>query len=295
VPSLFATPTTRDHIGRVIVPVMVNGQGPFRFIVDTGANRSTISPHLVRTLGLTPTVGSTILVNGITGAAQTVYVMVDSLQAGDLLIDGSALPVVWAPVMAGADGILGAAGLSEKSLLIDFQRNRVEITRYVGGLLRSRAVRIHAVSVTHGLIAVDARVGRTRVTAIIDTGAERTLGNVALRDALKMRESRGMVTLTSVYGATEEVESGEIARAPPITIDSLHISDVAIVYGDFHIFDVWGLKATPALIIGMDVLGTVASLSIDFKNKEIYVASARNGRGLPIVNGGSLTDSIQRK
>jgi hypothetical protein len=161
--------------------------------------------------------------------------------------------------------------------------------------LRNQYVRIHALSLTHGLVAVEARVGRTRVTAIIDTGAERTLGNVALRDALKMPRSRGVVTLTSVYGATEEVEVGEIARAPPITIESLHITDVAIVYGDFHIFDVWGLKAAPALVIGMDVLGTVASLSIDFKNKDIYVASVRNGRGLPIVNGGSLTDSISRK
>ena len=98
VPSLFATPTTRDHIGRVVVPVMVNGQGPFRFIVDTGANRSTISPQLVRTLSLTPTEGSTVTVNGITGSAQTVYVAVDSLRAGDLLIDGTTLPVVWAPV-----------------------------------------------------------------------------------------------------------------------------------------------------------------------------------------------------
>lgn len=295
VPSLFATPTTRDHVGRVVVPVMVNGQGPFRFIVDTGANRSTISPQLVRTLGLTPTEGATVTVNGITGAAQTVFVVVDSLQAGELQIDGTALPVVWAPVMAGADGILGAAGLSEKSLLIDFQRNRVEIAHHVDSLLRGQSVRIHALPLTHGLVAVDARVGRTRVTAIIDTGAERTLGNLALRDALKMPRSRGAVTLTSVYGATEEIEMGEIARAPPITIDSLHITDVAIVYGDFHIFNVWGLQAAPALVIGMDVLGTVASLSIDFKHKEIYVASVVDRRGAPATNGGALTDSIQRK
>jgi predicted aspartyl protease len=295
VPSLFATPTTRDHIGRVVVPVMINGQGPFRFIVDTGANRSTISPHLVRTLGLTPAVGSTVVVNGITGAAQTVYVVVDSLQAGALLMDETALPIVWAPVMAGADGILGAAGLFEKSLLIDFQRNRVEIARRVDSFLRSQSVRIRALSLTHGLVAVDARVGRTRVTAIIDTGAERTLGNLALRDAVKMPRSRGLVTLTSVYGATEDIEPGEIARAPPITIESLQITDVAIVYGDFHIFGVWGLQATPALVIGMDVLGTVASLSIDFKNKEIYVASLRDRRSLPLVNGGSLTDSAQKK
>jgi predicted aspartyl protease len=42
--SLFALPTTHDHIGRVVVAAMVNGKGPFRFIVDTGATHSTVSP-----------------------------------------------------------------------------------------------------------------------------------------------------------------------------------------------------------------------------------------------------------
>jgi predicted aspartyl protease len=293
--SLFASPTTRDHIGRVVVPVRINGQGPFRFIVDTGASHSTISPQLAHHLGLIPADGANVVVNGITGAAQTFFVTVDSLQAGDLTIGGTSLPVVWAQVMAGADGILGAAGLSEKSLLIDFQRNRVEIARRIDSFLRAQSVRIHAMPVTYGgLIAVDARVGRTRVTAIVDTGAERTLGNLALRHALKMPQSRGVVTLTSVYGATEEVETGEIDAAPPITIDSLHITDVAVVYGDFHIFKVWGLQDTPALIIGMDVLGTVASLSIDFKNKDVYVASVREGNKLFIMPG-VLAESAQRK
>ena len=44
-PTLFASPTTRDHIGRIVVPVKINGRGPFRFIVDTGASDSTVSPH----------------------------------------------------------------------------------------------------------------------------------------------------------------------------------------------------------------------------------------------------------
>ena len=44
--ALLASPTTRDHIGRVVVPVRINGQGPFRFIVDTGASHSTVSPAL---------------------------------------------------------------------------------------------------------------------------------------------------------------------------------------------------------------------------------------------------------
>src|SRR5256885_14841188 len=54
---LFASPTTVDHIGRVVVPVTINGKGPFRFIVDTGANHSTISPQLVQALKLETVAG----------------------------------------------------------------------------------------------------------------------------------------------------------------------------------------------------------------------------------------------
>src|SRR5260370_26660034 len=57
---LSASPTTRDHIGRAVVPVMVSGHGPFRFIVETGANPSTISPPLARALGLKPSAAGAI-------------------------------------------------------------------------------------------------------------------------------------------------------------------------------------------------------------------------------------------
>ena len=295
-PTLFASPTTHDHVGRVVAPVMVNGQGPFRFIVDTGANQSTISPRLVRLLGLTPTPTTTILVDGITGAAQVAFVTIQRLQAGDLTIDNTELPVVWAPVMAGADGILGAAGLGEKSLMIDFQRNRVEIASHVESLMRAQSIKIHAPRLTYGLVTLDTRVGQVPVLAVVDTGSERTLGNIALRDALMAQRTAGAtVQLTSVYGATEQVEPGELRAAPLITIESLRITDVAIVYGDFHIFKVWALHDRPAMIIGMDVLGTVGSLSIDFKNQNIYVANIRNsGDTLPYSHG-SLSDMSQKK
>ena len=255
---------------------MINGRGPFRFIVDTGANHSTISPGLAQTLGLTPTDSPSVLLDGITGSAQVSYVTVDRMQAGDLSMGPTAMPVVMSSVMAGADGILGSAGLEEKSLLIDFQRNRVAISRSVALPVRANSTRLHATRLGSGLIILDARVGGVPVRAVIDTGAERTLGNVALRDAIKVRRTHAVTALlTSVYGATKEVESGEIQIAPSIVIDSLRINDVAVVFGEFHIFKVWDLQNRPAMIIGMDVLGTVDALGIDFKNQEVYVASAK--------------------
>jgi len=293
--SLFALPTTHDHIGRVVVAAMVNGKGPFRFIVDTGATHSTVSPRLVHALGLQPTAVPSIVLNGITGTAQVSAVTLDRLQAGDMTFDQLVAPVVGAPVMAGADGILGAAGLTGRSLSVDFQRNSVRISRGVEAAVRAEALKIHATRVTHGLMTLSMQVGGVRGLAVIDTGSERTLGNPALRDALKLRTRTGAEALvTSVYGATEQVERGEVWRAPAIFIDMMRINDVQVVYGDFHIFKVWEMQDTPAMIVGMDVLGTVGSLGIDFKNADVYFTSSRTNT-TTFTPGGNLASTVQRK
>src|SRR5688500_6043122 len=41
-----------DAQERMTVPVSISGRGPFRFLVDTGAERTVISAELARQLGL---------------------------------------------------------------------------------------------------------------------------------------------------------------------------------------------------------------------------------------------------
>lgn len=273
--NLFAVPTRVDRIGRIVVPVMINGQGPFRFIVDTGASHSVVSPDLAAKLGLTPTAETAILVNGITGTAQVPGVTISKLQAGDLAIEDTSYPVVWAPLMAGADGILGAAGLSAQRLLVDFDHNKVVLAHAGSGTLPGYA-RIPARRLEGGLVSVKARVGRVDTVAIIDTGSERTLGNLALRNALNQQPRPGVAEhVATVFGATTEVVAGDAQVVPTISIEQLRISDVTVVYGAFHIFNVWNLESRPALIIGMDILGTVGAISIDFKHQYVYVAGDR--------------------
>ena len=273
--TLLAIPTRVDRIGRIVVPVMINGQGPFRFIVDTGASHSVVSPALAAKLGLTQTTESGILVNGITGTAQVPAVTIAKLQAGDLAIEDTSFPVVWAPLMAGADGILGAAGLSAQRLLVDFDHNKVVLSHAASGTPAGYA-RIPARRLEGGLVAVKARVGRIDTVAIIDTGSERTLGNLALRNALNQQPRPGVEGhVTTVFGATTEVAPGDAQVVPTISIDQLRISEVTVVYGSFHIFKVWNLESRPALIIGMDILGTVGAISIDFKHQYVYLAGDR--------------------
>jgi hypothetical protein len=65
----------------------------------------------------------------------------------------------------------------------------------------------------------------------------------------------------------------------------LRITDVTVTYGDFHIFQVWQLRAEPTLIIGMDILGTVGALTIDFQHQYVYL----QGRGILST---STTDAL---
>jgi hypothetical protein len=136
--------------------------------------------------------------------------------------------------------------------------------------------------VAGGLLAVDVRVGSASARAIIDTGAERTLANLALRDALRRRSTTHKGAITQVFGATTDVSEGVQEVAPPITLGAATLTDVSVVYGDFHIFKVWDLEHRPALLIGMDVLGTVGAIVLDYSRRDLYL-DLRSQRASPIA------------
>ncbi|MBK6349099.1 MAG: clan AA aspartic protease [Proteobacteria bacterium] len=110
---LYTAPTQLDRSGRIIAKVDVNGSGPFRFIIDTGANRSAVSPRLVARLGLEPSLpGLMLQTHGVTGEAPLPAVDVDAIRAGDLVYDPGPLPVLAGLVLGDTDGILGTEGLA---------------------------------------------------------------------------------------------------------------------------------------------------------------------------------------
>jgi hypothetical protein len=48
----YVAPTLRDSIGRIWAPVLINGQGPFRLVLDTGASKSALLPRVARALSI---------------------------------------------------------------------------------------------------------------------------------------------------------------------------------------------------------------------------------------------------
>lgn len=271
----YAVPTRLDRAGRVLAPVMVNGQGPYRFILDTGANRAVLSPRVLEGLRLQLAAdGPTVAVHGVTGTALLPAVRIDELRAGEMVLARDQnVPVLSQTVLADADGILGIEGLRSARIDIDFVEDRVSIVKSSGRQAARSGFLTIDVSLRHGgLIVVPGRVGKVRVKAIIDTGAERTLGNNALREALLLVSRNGAEELTTrVFGATPEVGQGTSLVAPTVFLGEAELRDLEVTFGDLHVFRVWDLEHEPALLIGMDLLGTVERLVIDYRRRELQI------------------------
>jgi predicted aspartyl protease len=265
-------PTERDRVGRVVAPVFINGQGPFRFVLDTGANRSVISSATATALGLVAHPEAKANVHGITGSAAMPFVEVASVSVGNLQFESQRLPVLSSPVFAGADGILGIDCLQEARIEVDFQRDRVTIRRS-SGRRAPHGFLVVPVTLEHGgLLLVDGRVGRVPVKAILDTGAERSIGNEALRKALLLRAREPGETVSSkVIGATPQVAHGVSFETPDVEIGGARLMNLVVTFGDLHVFKVWSLLDEPALLIGMDLLGTVPRFVVDYPRREFHL------------------------
>ncbi len=274
---LFAAPTRLDRIGRVMTHVKVNGKGPFRFVIDTGASRSTLAPHLARALNLQYSVGRNVMLNGVTGAAEVPTVAIDSIEIGALRFENQNLPVILTSIMGNADGILGVAGFQDQRIDVDFKRDRVSVLESNGKRPNYSMVTARATRNDNGLMIVDVRVGRRiRAKAVIDTGAERTLGNLALQNAMnKNRRKKREPVSAVVHGATPDIADGDVQEIREATIGDMTLSNLEVIFADFHVFKLWGLDQEPALLVGMDLLGVLDRLVIDYRRNEVSMYGER--------------------
>jgi hypothetical protein len=273
----FVAPTRHDRIGRIWAPVHINGQGPFRLVLDTGASHSALTPRLAETLGIPLDSGHTVMLRGATGSLPVPMVPVETLEVGDLLIEPRRLAVV-PDALGGAEGVLGADGFTDRRIHIDFRRDNITIMRSKNQRAAGGYMTIPVNYLNGRLLVVGATLGGIPVKAVIDTGGQATLGNEALRAALeeRRRHSPPIAYPAEVSGATLDVQSGSTLEAPALALGAVLVQNPALTFADFAIFEYWDLIDEPAMLIGMDVLGLVDTLIIDYRRKELQVKLRRS-------------------
>jgi len=263
----YSAATRRDRIGRVWVPVAINGRGPFRFVVDTGATTSAIVSSAARRLKLSINPTATVLLQGATGVDSVPYVMAEALEVGDLLFREAKLLIV-PDVFGGADGVLGVQGLRDMRIHIDFRRDLTEI-HYAHDEEQQTGEWLDFSDALGRFALCDLQVGGVRTKAVIDTGAQQTIGNARLRKALLLRWRRTQDA--AIIGVTMEITQAKSMRVPSITFGSVPVRNVDISFGELPVFDHWRLNSEPALLLGMDVIERLETFEIDYQQRKVHL------------------------
>ena len=265
----FVAPTRRDRIGRIWAPVLIDGKGPYRLVLDTGANHSAVTARTAQLLGTSPSEDGSTVVTGFTGSAVVPTIHVGRMEVGELLLGPATLPVL-ADVFGGAQGVLGIEGLTNMRIYADFGRDQLIISRSHGERSRRDFTVVPLNLIRGGLLVADVRVGTVRAKAIIDTGAQGTVGNLMLRKAL-MRHPPGNAAHEDIIGVTLDVQGGDNIPAPDIDFGRLTIHGVRVTFGDMYLFQHWKLTDEPTLTLGMDLLGSFDVLIIDYNRHELQI------------------------
>lgn len=130
-PAAAATPFALAP-GRplTLVRVLINGRGPFTFVLDTGASITLLSPATAAAAGVAP--GEVARLGGAGGAAMGgARIGRANLTLGGLSRDGQPVAVadVIGPVAAAAeaplDGVLGADFFRSGRIILDYGGNRL--------------------------------------------------------------------------------------------------------------------------------------------------------------------------
>ena len=258
-----------DGYDRLTVAVRVAGQGPYQFLLDTGASRSAISSDVAARLGLAPAPSATL--HSVTGSVRVSTARVPLLDwtaTSATEVDAALLEAS----NMGADGILGLDMLRSQRILFDFARKTLTV---IPSDMRIRedpdAIVITGRARSGRLILSNAHAGRTALTLVVDTGAQISVGNAALRAKLsreQVLEVGGTAELTSVTGQTL---AGTVMIVPEIEVGGVKLRHLPIVFADSDLFKALRLDQKPAMLLGMNALRGFKKISIDVGRRTLRV------------------------
>ena len=254
----------KDQWSRMTVPVKVVEQGPFRFLIDTGSQNTVLSRDLATRLSLVPNRKARLI--SVAGTQMVDMVDLDQIDLGRRSYYGLSAPLLESEHM-GADGILGLDSLQDQRVLVDFKKGLMAIddAKNLGGN-RGFEIVVEARRRSGQLIMADAKLEGIKVQVVIDTGAETSIGNIALQKALARKRKAEKIELMSVTGHTV---SADLSYARWLEIAEVRFNNVAIAYTDAPAFKALKLDSRPSLLLGMRDLRSLDRLAIDFSSRRI--------------------------
>lgn len=260
---------------RLFIEGYINDTGPYRFLVDSGADRSVVSVELAELLAL-PEAGTAML-QSMAGRSRVSMVRLESLRIGSSISENLNVPAL-PRAFVGADGLLGIDALAAQRILLDYQRRSVTVqpsktpisSSNMGGSSGDGEEIVVTARRRNGqLIITQVRADGLPLYAVIDSGSEITLGNMALSERLFSRKQITDPQTITMVSVTGETLTANLGILPELRIGSLILRGLPIAFADAGPFRLFGLADRPALLLGSDVLKVFRRVALDFGNRRV--------------------------
>jgi predicted aspartyl protease len=251
------------------------------FVIDTGAQSTSISDRLAQELNLRP--GPQVTIHAVTGTFQTPSAYLPRLRIEPVDYEEVRVPVFPQEAL-GAEGLLGMNHLREFRLTLDISRRRatlgpsvpqgieVNTSNHATLLGQTQALKPVGTRVVGGLMMLDVTVGGVPAVGFLDTGSQYSIANHDLRRALGGSATGQTAILQGVSGPPLEVLTGPAAT---IGFGVRSARDVRLLYADLHIFEILDLLDRPALLIGADVMSRFQQVRIDYHRQQVSLGPTR--------------------
>jgi predicted aspartyl protease len=259
-----------DGDGRYAVLVTLDDHAPLSFLVDTGAQASSLSRRAAGWMNLQPGLDTTII--GANGSEASRSTTTQSFRSDVFERQSESMQLIPDETEADEDGILGMNLFTEGRLEFDFAKQVLMFgpsrPSPTGFAVQKGDIR------KNSFMVVDVLVDGVQARAVIDTGGTFVMGNPRLLAALGFKV--GDARLEPV----EPIHDVNMQRTPTQTLatmvgelkmGAIRFPNPQIRFADLPIFHTLELDDTPALIIGVDLLSHLDAMAIDYPREELQM------------------------
>ncbi len=284
-----------DYDGWITVPVTVNGEGPYDFIVDTGATLSVVFKNLDAKQNFPYIEGEPRRILGLIETNDLPPRYIGTVASGGQVMEDVVSVVIddWLPPRPTPQGVLGLDFLSPYAVHIDPATQTIKL--YDSGppdAVDARGwskVRLAPQSFgdsARPLYVVKARIRSKTYPFILDLGASGTIINYpALRNMLAMR--RVTVRSSATASRSPQVHDlfGNEARSQLVRIQRMKIgraiwrNKIVSVYNS-KVFNELGVGDVPYGLLGADMIRD-RRIVIDFQNNRLHIGPRVEKRTAP--------------
>jgi len=215
---------SRMETGQYTVEILLNGEGPFVFMIDSAATRTSIFEKTLSKLGIEDQLNGEALISGMTETRLRPRVDLESITFGKALFKDHTVVVLedWEELEEPLDGIIGIELLQKFSLDFSHGENRLRVRKR----FNPRAIKYKGWNKIqlipnpypvedYGLKFTGAKIGKSLIPAMFDTGANfSTISWNSVEGTRLEKEKKRLREEWVVQGAIGEFKPRMVVKLP---------------------------------------------------------------------------------